>query len=72
MGNAVVRIPQRAMAEGLDHHLTVIEPDNTLFDAWEWARSGTASATVGSLAISTLDGSTYSANDIAPALCDRP
>ena len=67
MGSATVRVPARAAAEGgSDHHIAIAEPDNTLFDAWEWARTGAGSATAGSLAISTYDGSTYSANDIAP------
>ena len=71
MGSATVRIPSRALAEGgSDGHLAVLEPDNTLFDAWEasggpqWASVTKGAA--GSLAISTVDGSRYSGNDLAP------
>jgi hypothetical protein len=71
MGSATVRIPAHAKPEGgSDAHLSVYEPDGTLFDAWEasggpqWA--SIVKGTAGSLAISTIDGTAYSSNDIAP------
>jgi hypothetical protein len=67
MGDATVRIPTRAAAEGgSDHHLAVLEPDNTIFDAWEWSGVSAGKATAGSLAISTVDGTSYSSADLQP------
>lgn len=72
MGDATIRIPALAMPEGgSDHHLAVLEPDGTIFDAWEMSGGppwvfGSGRATAASLAISTVDGTAYSDRDIAP------
>jgi len=73
MGSAVgVHLPAHAKPEGgSDSHLAVYEPDGTLLDLWgvsggpPWANGQTISA--GTVAISTIDGTKYSSNDIAPA-----
>ncbi len=66
-----IYIPAHALSEGgSDHHISIIQPDYTLYEFWAWQTSppytngGTASA--GSFAVTEFDGTKYSSNDIQP------